>query len=191
MCFARNDINGQPVYTKSALTYDANRVLLKTHIVSGGKDGHKIGVLEDNGSTANYVTHDLANEMNLKGQYIKLKVEGINTVKEFDSKIYWVPLKDKWGKLHLIQCYGLEKIASDAILPEQESYQNLCRKFSVFDSQVKRPVKIDLLLSGKSIHLMSDRVVKTIHGMKLFDGPLGKTFSGFDGSLLFPNNEGK
>ena len=191
MCFAKNDKNGHPVSTKSAFTYDSNKVLLKTHVVCGGRKGHKIGVLEDNGSTANYVTHDAANKMNLKGDYIKLKVEGINTVKEIDSKIYWVPIADKWGKLHLIQCYGLDKIASDAILPEQESYNDLCSKFSVLDSQVQRPVQIDLLLSGRSNYLMSDKVVKTFGGMKLFDGPLGKTFSGFDRSLSFPNNEGK
>ena len=190
MCFAKNDKQGHPVSTKSAFTYDSNKVLLKTHVAIGGRKGHKIGVLEDNGSTANYVTHEAADKMNLKGDYIKLKVEGINTVKEIDSKIYWVPIADKWGKLHLIQCYGLDKIASDAILPEQESYKDLCNKFSVLDSQVQRPVKIDLLLSGRSNYLMSDKVVKTFGGMKLFDGPLGKTFSGFDRSLLFPNNEG-
>ena len=146
--------------------------------------------MEDNGSTSNYVTHDMAEKMNLKGNDIKLKIEGINTIKEIDTKAYWVPIQDKWGKLHLIQCYGLDKIATDAIVPDHESYKNLCRKFSVSVSQVQRPIKIDLLLSSRTNYLMSSKLVKTFNGMQMFDGPLGKTITGFDRSLLFPNNEG-
>merc|ERR1719232_416024 len=176
--------------TKSTITYDADKVLLKTHIIKDAKHGLEIGVLEDNASTSNYVTHYMAEKMNLKGIDIKLKIEGINSIKEIKTKTYWVPIRDKWGKLHLIQCYGLEKIATDAILPDHGSYKNLCRKFSVSVSQVQRPIKIDLLLSSRTNYLMSSRHVKTFNGMQMFDGPLGKTITGFDHSLLFPNNEG-
>ena len=187
MCFVRNVCNAS---TKSAFAYDADKVLLRTHLVKDVKLGLEIGVLEDNGSTSNYVTHDMAEKMNLKGNDIKLKIEGINTIKEIDTKAYWVPIQDKWGKLHLIQCYGLDKIATDAIVPDHESYKNLCRKFSVSVSQVQRPIKIDLLLSSRTNYLMSSKLVKTFNGMQMFDGPLGKTITGFDRSLLFPNNEG-
>ena len=40
------------------------------------------------------------------------------------------------------------------------------------------PRKIDLLLSSKSNNLMSDKVLKVVGGIKLYIGPLGKTFSG-------------
>ena len=72
--------------TKSAFTYDADKVLLKTHIIKDSKLGLEIGVLEDNGSTSNYVTHYMAEKMNLKGIDIKLKVEGINSIKEIETK---------------------------------------------------------------------------------------------------------
>ena len=85
MCFVRNVCNTS---TKSAFAYDTDKVLLRTHLVKDVKLGLEIGVLEDNGSTSNYVTHDMAEKMNLKGNDIKLKIEGINSIKEIDTKAY-------------------------------------------------------------------------------------------------------
>ena len=72
MCCVSNVCNTS---TKFAFAYDADKVLLKTHLVKDIKLGLEIGVLEDNGSTSNYVTHDMAEKMNLKGNDIKLKIK--------------------------------------------------------------------------------------------------------------------
>ena len=169
---------------KSADT-NVPEVLLKTLIVQGEKPGQKLGVMEDNCSTDNYVTHSKAKELKLKGKNVVLRIEGINSVKEIKTKIYKVQIRDKKQKLHVLECYGLKNIASDAILPDVESYKLLCKNFNVSTSQVKRPTTIDLLLSSKSNYLMSDKVYKSYNGIKLYGGPLGKTFGGFNSDLTF------
>ena len=163
--------------SKSAGT-DTNvpEVLLKTLIVNGEKDGQKLGVMEDNCSTDNYITHSKAKELKLMGEDIVLRIEGINSTKEIQTKIYKVPIWDKKQKLHVLECYGLKNIASDSVLPDVESYKLLCKNFNVSTSQVKRPTTIDLLLSSKSNYLMSDKVYKSYDGIKLYGGPLGKFF---------------
>ena len=172
--------------SKSAGT-DSNvpEVLLKTLIVNGEKDGQKLGVMEDNCSTDNYITHSKAKELKLKGEDIVLRIEGINSTKEIQTKIYKVPIRDKKQKLHVLECYGLKNIASDSVLPDVESYKLLCKNFNVSPSQVKRPTTIDLLLSSKSNYLMSDDVYKSHEGIKLYGGPLGKTFGGVTSDLSF------
>ena len=164
---------------------NGSEVLLKTLIVKGEKHGQNIGVMEDNCSTDNYITHSKAREMKLKGDDILLRIEGINSVKEIDSKVYRVPIRDTKKQLHYIECYGLKDIASDAILPDKASYNKLCGKFNVKPTHVQRPIRIDLLLSTKSNYLMSDSVMKVKDGMKLYTGPLGKTFAGSDVNLTF------
>ena len=42
----------------------------------------------------------------------------------------------------------------------------------------RRPTVIQCMNSAKSNHLMSNKVVKRINGLKLYSGPLGKTISG-------------
>ena len=153
-------------------------VLLKTMFVDGKDAKHSLGVIEDNCSTDNYITYDKAVELNLKGVDITLEIEGINTTKIIESKIYQVPIRDKNKDLHIIECYGLSEIAKDSPPPDMESYSNLCNSFGVDISEVRRPRKIDLLLSAKSNHLMSDKVLSVIRGVKLCEGPLGKTFFG-------------
>ena len=91
------------------------------------------------------------------GEDIVLRIEGINSTKEIQTKIYKVPIRDK----------------------------KLCKNFNVSPSQVKRPTTIDLLLSSKSNYLMSDEVYKSHEGIKLYGGPLGKTFGGVTSDLSF------
>ena len=78
-------------------------MLLKTFLVSGRDSTHFLGVVEDNCSTDNYLTHDKAKEMRLKGVDISLEIEGINATKIVDLKVYQVPLRDTTGRLHFIE----------------------------------------------------------------------------------------
>ena len=68
---------------------------------------------------------------------------------------------------------------------DKRSYSAVCKQFGVTPNQVKRPVKIDMLLSARSNYLMSDRVIKSHGNLKLFQGPLGKVFGGQEDSLNF------
>ena len=43
---------------------------------------------------------------------------------------------------------------------------------------MRRPKQVDVLISAKDNFLMSDSVVNTIDGVKLYTGPLGLTFMG-------------
>ena len=177
--------NAKTVSTKSSARSNSHQVLLKTLIVKSGKSNVNISIMEDNCSTDNYITHSKAKQLKLKGTDIKLQIEGINSVKEIDSKVYQVPIRDKSKVKHLVECFGLDSIASDAILPDPDSYEDLCRKFDVSVDCVRRPVKIDMLLSAKSQYLMSRNIIKEIGDMTLYGGLLGKTFSGQDSSLSF------
>ena len=101
-----------------------------------------------------------------------------------DSKLYKVPVLDASGEVHVLDCYGMEKIASPEELPESESYSELCHKFSINPNQVKRPNKIDLLISLRDNLLLPEKK-KSIGKMSLYSGPLGLVFGGCDPELKF------
>ena len=83
----------------------------------------------------------------------------------------------------------------ETILPLMQSHLILramlpcarSKKFNVTPGQVQRSVKIDMLLSSKSNHFMSDQVIKTVGQMKLYIGRL-VVFGGYDDSLEFDND---
>ena len=144
------------------------------------------GTLLDNCSTDHYITNDMARKHKLRGEEVELLVEGIGGEStKVDSKIYQVPIKDKFGTLHTIECYGMDVIATPAKPPEAASYSELCDKFGVSPEEVKRPQKIDLLISMRDNYLLADSKLKTIDKMALYDGPLGKVFGGLDPNLKF------
>ena len=63
----------------------------------------KIGVIEDNCSTDNYITHQKGKKLKLVGVDVVLEIEGINSTKVINSKIYQVPIRDVRKKLHYIE----------------------------------------------------------------------------------------
>ena len=107
-----------------------------------------------------------------------LEIEGINSTKTIDSKIYDVPIRDQKKNLHYVQCYGIKSISEVSHVPSPEVYKEICERLQVAPSKVKRPASIDMLLSARSNYLMSDRVLAVSDGLKLYEGPLGLTISG-------------
>ena len=102
------------------------------------------------------------------------------------TKLYYVPIKDNKGRIHHLPCYGTDRITNESVLPDTASYQRLCRKFGVDPNEVRRPSKIELLISLRSGHLHpSDCDSIVIGDMKLASGPLGKVFGGTDSELKF------
>ena len=176
LCFKKNSRSNK-ASCKSSSSSDSD-ILLKTLIVGTNKPNVNLGVMEDNCSTDNYITFSAAKKLKLKGPDVVLEIEGINSTKLVDSKIFKVPICDKENHLHFVECYGLKEIAKDSVPPSKVVYQKLCKLLDVDPKTVERPGKIDLLLSARSNHLMSDEVIKSKDGVKLYRGPLGETLSG-------------
>ena len=101
----------------------------------------------------------------------------------YETKVYMVAIMIK-GKKYEFPCYGMDEISSIAEPPEKDSYNKMCSKFNVKPSQMKRPVSIDLLISMRQ-NFLHPKPIKTIGGVVLYEGPLGKVFGGSDPDLVF------
>ena len=136
-------------------------------------------MVEDNCSTLDYCTIALVKRLKLRPLYnIRLKIEGFNTSKEVDKSVYSVPVRRRDGRLEFIQCYAVESLGDKCDLLDADIYKDICSKVKVTMKKVAKPKRIDLLLSLKSSHLMSDKLIKTVQGVKLFSGPLGFCVAG-------------
>ena len=160
-------------------------VLLKTIVVKGASQGQVYGCLQDNASTDNFITHKKAKSYNLLGHNVAVEIEGINNIETYQTMLYKVPIKTLAGEIVTVECFGLDSIASNAVLPNKKDYEILCEKFGVSSCQAVRPKQIDMLLSQREAYLMSDKVKKVCGNMKLYTGPLGFVLSGSDPSLVF------
>ena len=167
-------------------------VLLKTMFVRGAKGNQNYGLLQDNASTDNFITHSIAKAHGLEGEKVVIEIEGINDPDNpviYETKLYQVPIKTLSGEIIYIECYGLNSIATEAVLPSKEDYWALCKKFGIPSSQVRRPRRIDILLSQKEAYLMSDEVKLVKEKMKLYSGPLGLVLSGCDPGLKYSEHK--
>ena len=165
--------------TSSLSSKSSSNVLLKSMIVSSRSGGKELNVLEDNCSTDNYISYSAVKKLKLKPLCdVILQIEGINCVKKLDSSLYMVPVTKLDGHLEYVECYGLEKITENNTPLDPNKYANICSELGISPGEVRRPEKIDMLLSTKSSHLMSDEVLRESNGLKLFAGPLGRTIAG-------------
>ena len=118
-------------------------------------------------STDDYVTHRYAKKRNFHGEDVELLVEGLGGKETFyKTKIYQVPVFDKNGVRIDIPCFGMDEISSVAAPPESASYSRLCKKFGIQPCEVKRPDKIDLLLSMRQ-NFLHPESIQTDGRMKL------------------------
>ena len=142
----------------------------------------RLGVLTDNCATDTWITFDAADKMGLEGQDITISAGGFGGKRDLiASRLYSVYIKTKGGDKR-IECLGVQTIGNEEALPNTDRYSALCKKFQIKPRDVKRPVKIDMLIGQRGNYLHPDVTVKTINGMRLLDGPLGKTLAGVDNS---------
>ena len=142
----------------------------------------RLGTLTDNCATDIWITFEAANRLGLVGEDITISAGGFGGKQDLiQSKLYTVMLKTSRG-VEAVECLGVEKIGSDELKPCTEKYAAMCHRFRVREKDVRRPVKVDMLIGQRGNHLHPDIIVKSIDGMKLLDGPLGKTFAGVDKS---------
>ena len=159
-------------------------VLLQTSVIKT-VNGNKVGALWDLCSTDNYITFSKAAELRLQGEDIMLTVEGIAGVEETTAtKLFAVPLFTRKGKKRVYMCYGLDTIASVADPPDDQSYKDMCSKFSVSVGEVERPKQIDILISMRH-NKDHPKSVSSKGDMTLWEGVFGKLFGGVDDSLKF------
>ena len=148
--------------------------------------GQLIGTLIDLASDTNYISTEAAERLKLKGEDIKLIVQGVGGMeKTVATKRYTLRLRVKTPKgtvaEHKLLCYGLESIAqvNQAVTPEQ-----LLKFFpDVTANDLVRPVKIDLLISHREGRLVP-QPIKVQGDLVLWDGPLGKTVGGTHPNLF-------
>ena len=157
-------------------------VVLQTNFVRTIKQA-ELGTLWDLASTDDYIRTDTARSLGLKGIPVTLVVEGIKGQELVqDTMLYDVPVYTRKNKKRIYKCYGLEEITSDSDIPE--GYDALCAKFGKAPGVMRRPQRIDLLVSMRR-HRDHPKLLSTMGDMSVFDGSFGPVFGGSDECLKF------
>lgn len=142
--------------------------------------GQKIGTLIDLASDTNYITHEAADRLRLRGEEINLVVHGVGKMAiHVRTKRYLLRIRVRTPvgteRAHQLVCYGLEEIAR---VHMSVSPERLKRFFPEVDlAKLRRPEKIELLLSHREGKLAPQRV-KIVGDLVLWDSPLGKMVGG-------------
>ena len=142
--------------------------------------GEKIGTLIDLASDTNYITHKAAERLSLRSERITLVVHGVGGMKmQVNTRRYLLKVRVKSPKgterAHQLVCYGLDEIAKVQQAIEPEKLKKLFPE--VKTEELKRPAKVELLISHREGRLAPQRV-KVIGDLVLWESPLGKTVGG-------------
>ena len=157
-------------------------VLLQTNFVKTIKQA-ELGALWDLASTDDYIRTDVAQKLGLKGISVTLVVEAIKGQESVqETMLYDVPVYTRRNRKRIYKCYGLDEITSGSNIPE--GYDDLCAKFGKAPGMMRRPKKIDILISMRR-HRDHPKLSTTIMDMSVFDGPFGPVFGGSDECLQF------
>ena len=154
----------------------------ETSFMSPKAGNIRLGILTDNCATDTWITFAAAEKLGLEGEDIKIRAGGFGGKEELiDSKLFKVRIRCKHGE-ELLECFGVETIGHNEVPPDPAKYAEMCNKFRVKPRDVKRPTGVDMLIGERDNHLYPEVIIKNLNGMKLRDGPLGKTFAGVDKS---------
>ena len=157
-------------------------VILQTNYIKTIKQ-IELGALWDLASTDDYIRNDTAKKLGLKGIPVTLVVEAIKGQESVqETMLYDVPVYTRRNKKRMYKCYGLDEIASGSDIPE--GYDDLCAKFGKAPGVMRRPGRIDILVSMRR-HRDHPKLTTTISDMSIFDGPFGPVFGGSDRCLRF------
>ncbi len=142
--------------------------------------GQKIGTLIDLASDTNYITHEAADRLKLRGEKITLVVHGVGKMAiRVSTKRYLLRVRVKTPKgtekAHQLVCYGLEEIAKVHRIVSPGQLKRLFPEIDI--GELKRPGKMDLPISHREGRLAPLRV-SIVGDLVLWDSPLGKTVAG-------------
>ena len=157
-------------------------VILQTNYIKTIKQ-IELGALWDLASTDDYIRNDTAKKLGLKGIPVTLVVEAIKGQESVqETMLYDVPVYTRRNKKRMYKCYGLDEITSGSDIPK--GYDDLCAKFGKAPGVMRRPGRIDILVSMRR-HRDHPKLTTTISDMSIFDGPFGPVFGGSDRCLRF------
>ena len=106
----------------------------------------ELGPLWDLASTDDYIRNDTAKKLGLKGIPVTLVVEAIKGQESVqETLLYDVPVYTNRNKKRMYKSYGLDEITSGTDIPE--GYDDLCAKFGKAPGVMRRPGRIDILVS--------------------------------------------
>ncbi|GAA6097417.1 uncharacterized protein LOC108181458 [Tachysurus ichikawai] len=142
--------------------------------------GQKVGTLIDLASDTNYITHEAADRLKLRSEKITLVVHGVGKMAtRVRTKRYLLRIRVKTPKgtekAHQLVCYGLEEIAKVHRRVSPERLKEFFMEANLVE--LKRPEKIDLLISHREGRLAPQRL-NIVGDLVLWDSPLGKTVAG-------------
>lgn len=153
----------------------SNAILLLQSIPNPA--GSECAVLWDHGSTTELVTFRYAEQNNLSGTNCSLDLSGVGgNSKTFQTKLYCVPVLDRYGEVHEIHAFGIEKITSQ--LQDQDMEKAAAMFPEISSSDLRYPTgEIDLLIGIAHVGIMPTR--RSMNGrLALFSSMFGT------GSLL-------
>lgn len=147
--------------------------------------GQKIGTLIDLASDTNYINHQAADELNLRGGGT-LTVHGVGGMQvTVETKRYLLKIRVATSKgtlrSHQLVCYGLDSIAEVNRHVSPKKLQKIFPEVPIHE--LVRPSQIKLLISHKEGQLVPQKVC-SVGDLVLWDGPLGKTVGGSHPDLL-------
>lgn len=134
----------------------------------------------DLASDTNYITHRVANKLNLRSEDVTLVVHGVGGMKvSVKTKRYLLKIRVSTPrgtlKSHQLVCYGLDSIAE---IHRHVTAKKLQRIFpDVPLHELVRPREIQLLISHREGQLVPQKI-RAVGDLVLWDGPLGKTIGG-------------
>ena len=141
-----------------------------------------INILWDSGASLCLLTFNKAKAMNLSGKptYISLVKVGGET-DYVPSFVYQVPLKDKQGRIHTIQAFGIETISSEINGIDVQGILHLFK--GVQSSEVERPKGYIDLLIGFNYAALHPTKEQSVGNLLLMRNIFGRCLGGTHTSL--------
>ena len=137
--------------------------------------GDKCIVFWDHGSTTALVTYDYAERNDLSGTNCRFELSGVgDNSKTFQTKLFCVPIIDRFGETHQVCAFGIDKITSRLMVPDIEKAAAVFPEVLVGDLEYP-PGEIDLLIGISNISIMPARV-RVSGRMGLFSSIFGTGF---------------
>ena len=120
----------------------------------------RCGTLIDSCSSDDFLTHDTAARMGLKGRSINLITEGFGGKKTHvpEAKLYDVVIQKANGECEKVCFYGVNKIGNAEAPISRYQFSKLCEAFGVTEADVERPHTIEMLIGQRNNHLFPKRI---------------------------------
>ena len=146
-------------------------VLLLLQTIPVAKSSEAV-VLWDHGSTTALVTYEYAEKNNLVGEKCNFQLSGVGAeCRNYQTKLFTVPLVDKSGVVHHISAFGIEHITSSEVNKNVADATHHFPEVSLEDVKIEGD-QVDLLIGLGYADLMPTRT-KVVGNLALFESIFG------------------